>query len=134
MNNLDAELANVYVQRILKEVEDLIKAKLANEAKVQFLETIVNSQNEAVEKFRVEHEELLKKCEELEKKEQDLKDEVIMLREESNTIRTELAEARNNLYKEIEAKKLADATKNVALAMEQVPAKKKKNTPSLHSV
>jgi septal ring factor EnvC (AmiA/AmiB activator) len=119
------ELAQFYVQRILKEVDDLTKGKLINEAKSQYLEALVTAQNEAFEKFKTEYDEMKQKSETMEIRKKELESNLTNLQEESNTIRNELVETRNTLYKERDEKRLADATKNVVLAMEKLPPKKK---------
>lgn len=121
------ELAQFYVQRVVKEVEELTKAKLMTEAKAQYLEALVKAQNDAFEKFKTEYDDMKQRCETAENRKRELENDVTSLREESNTIRTELAESRNALRQEFEKRQLAEATKNVVMALEKAP-KKKKNT------
>lgn len=58
---MDAEYVNIYIQRLLKEVEELTKTKLLNETRIIYLEGLNKQLNEKIVELNLVIEKLNKK-------------------------------------------------------------------------
>lgn len=58
---METEFVNIYIERIVKEVEELTKSRLLNDSKIIYLESTIKRQNDRIDDLEKQLEKINKK-------------------------------------------------------------------------